>query len=129
MTKKIRIMVVDDIGETRKNLQRLLELEEDMIVIGEAANGEEAICSAKELQPDIILMDINMPVLDGIQTTKRITTELSHAAIIILSVQQEQEYIYKAMAAGAKEYLIKPPGCEELTQTIRRVYMVENNAN
>jgi pilus assembly protein CpaE len=91
VTKKIRIMVVDDIGETRKNLQRLLELEEDMIVIGEAANGEEAICSAKELQPDIILMDINMPVLDGIQTTKRITTELSHAAIIILSVQQEQE--------------------------------------
>ncbi|WP_132015467.1 response regulator [Hydrogenispora ethanolica] len=123
MTAKIRIMVVDDTWETCNNLQRLLELEEDIQVVGTASNGEEALRFAKVLLPDIVLMDINMPVMNGIQTTEQMTIELPQTAIIMLSVQAEQEYIRQAKAAGASEYLIKPPSIEALTQAVRRVYL------
>ncbi len=121
MATKIKILVVDDIAETRKNLRKLLELEEDMFVIGEASNGAEAIACALNLHPDVILMDINMPIMDGIQATQHLTSEARQMSIIILSVQGEQEYLRKAMAAGAREYLIKPPSSEELVQTVRKV--------
>jgi pilus assembly protein CpaE len=123
LTAKIRIMVVDDTWETCNNLQRLLELEEDIQVVGTASNGEEALRFAKVLLPDIVLMDINMPVMNGIQTTEQMTIELPQTAIIMLSVQAEQEYIRQAKAAGASEYLIKPPSIEALTQAVRRVYL------
>jgi pilus assembly protein CpaE len=123
LTAKIRIMVVDDTWETCNNLQRLLELEEDIQVVGTASNGEEALQFAKVLLPDIVLMDINMPVMNGIQTTEQMTIELPQTAIIMLSVQAEQEYIRQAKAAGASEYLIKPPSIEALTQAVRRVYL------
>jgi pilus assembly protein CpaE len=116
-------MVVDDTWETCNNLQRLLELEEDIQVVGTASNGEEALRFAKVLLPDIVLMDINMPVMNGIQTTEQMTIELPQTAIIMLSVQAEQEYIRQAKAAGASEYLIKPPSIEALTQAVRRVYL------
>jgi pilus assembly protein CpaE len=125
VTAKIRLMIVDDIPETRENLRKLLQLEDDIEVVGEAGNGEEALLLAKRLKPDIVLMDINMPVMDGIQSTERMTVEQPQVGIIILSVQGEQEYLRKAMAAGAREYLIKPPGSSELLQTVRRVYEFE----
>ena len=118
-------MIVDDTPETRKNLRKLLEFEDDMEVVGEAGNGQEAIELATQIRPDVVLMDVNMPVMDGIQATERMSLNLPQVAIIILSVQGEQEYLRKAMSAGAREYLTKPPGSEELIQTIRRVYEIE----
>lgn len=122
---KIGILVVDDIAETRDNIKRLLYFEPDMEVIGEAENGEVALRLAEKLLPDILLMDINMPVLDGISATEQIAMAVPGAGIIIMSVQGEQEYLKKAMMAGAREYMIKPFSSDELAQTIRRVYDFE----
>jgi pilus assembly protein CpaE len=125
LAAKIRLLIVDDVAETRANLCKLLLLEDHIEVVGEAGNGEEALQLAKELKPDVVLMDINMPVMDGILATERMTVELPQIAIIILSVQGEGEYLRKAMAAGARDYLTKPPGSDELLQTIQRVYELE----
>ncbi len=122
---KIRVMIVDDTKDTRTNLKRLLELEADIEVVGEAGDGQEGIQLAHQLNPDIILMDINMPVLDGIHATEQMTVQLPSIGIIMLSVQGEQEYLRKAMAAGARDYLTKPPSSEDLLQTIHRVFEME----
>lgn len=129
MADKIRLLIVDDISETRANLCKLLTFDETFEVVGEAENGEQAISRARELNPDVILMDINMPVLDGIQATERITVELPQVGIVILSVQGEQEYLRKAMAAGARDYLTKPPSSDDLINTIRRVYESQKKRN
>lgn len=123
--EKITILIADDIGETRDNIKRLLSFEPDMEVIGEAATGEEAVRQAERLQPDVILMDINMPVLDGIGATEIISMRVPQTSIIIISVQGEQEYLKKSMVAGAREYLVKPFSSEELAETIRRVCQLE----
>ncbi len=125
MAGKIRIMVVDDIAKVRTNLRQLLELEAEIEVVGEAADGKEALTLARELNPDLVIMDIGMPVMDGIQATEIMTVELPQTAIIILSCQDESEYLRKAMAVGARDYLTKPSGREELLQTIHRVYELE----
>lgn len=125
MAEKIRIMVVDDIAKVRSNLRQLLELEPEIEVVGEAANGEEALILGRQCNPDLVIMDIGMPVMDGIQATEIMTVELPQTAIIILSCQDEGEYLRKAMAAGARDYITKPPGREELLQTIHRVYELE----
>ncbi|HYH04982.1 MAG TPA: response regulator, partial [Bacillota bacterium] len=129
MTDKIRLLIVDDIAETRANLRKLLMFDETFEVVGEAENGEDALHRSRELNPDVILMDINMPVMDGIQATERITVELPHVGIIILSVQGEQEYLRKAMAAGARDYLTKPPSSDDLINTIRQVYESQKKRN
>lgn len=121
----INILIADDIAETRENIKRLLYFEEDMKIVGEAADGEEAVKLAEKLQPDIILMDINMPVLDGISATELISVRFPKISIIIMSVQGEQEYLKKAMMAGAREYMVKPFSSDELTGTIKRVYELE----
>lgn len=122
MAGQIKLLIVDDMAETRINLSKLLFFDERIIVVGEAGNGLEAIEHARKLQPDVILMDINMPVMDGITATQRIAAETPQAGIVILSVQGEPEYFRKALAAGASDYLIKPPASDDLTQTIHQVY-------
>ncbi|MDA8235367.1 MAG: response regulator [Clostridia bacterium] len=122
---KIKVLIVDDIAETRENVKRLMYFEEDMEVVGEAGNGEEAVTLAEKLRPDIILMDINMPVMDGITSTEQISLKLPRAGIIIMSVQGEQEYLKKAMMAGAREYMVKPFSSDELAETIRKVFDFE----
>lgn len=124
-SKKIRVLIVDDVAETRENVGKLLLLEDDIQVAGEAGNGEEAIALSRTLQPDVVLMDINMPIMDGITATEKLTMEMPQVGIIIMSVQGEQEYLRKAMMAGAREYLIKPPSGDDLVATVRRVYEVE----
>lgn len=121
----IKILIADDLTETRENIKRLLYFEKDMMVVGEAADGEEAIRETEKLNPDILLMDINMPVMDGITATERISLKYPKTAIIIVSVQGEQEYLKKAMVAGAREYMVKPFSSDELVNTIRRVYDFE----
>ncbi|MEW6661241.1 MAG: AAA family ATPase [Bacillota bacterium] len=126
---KIQVLIVDDVAQTRKEIHRLLQFENDMTVVGEASNGQEAVALALELQPDVILMDINMPVIDGITATQRISMEVPKAATIIISIQGEHEYLKKAMMAGAREYLVKPLASEELVFAIRRVYELAQTRN
>ncbi|KKM11857.1 hypothetical protein SY88_06650 [Clostridiales bacterium PH28_bin88] len=122
---KIRVLVADDVSQTRKEIQRLLSFEEDMVVIGEAVNGEEAVRLAEELLPDVVLMDVNMPVMDGIAATEQISLRVPQVATIIVSIQGEHEYLKKAMVAGAREYLVKPLNSHELAAAIRNVYQME----
>lgn len=117
----ITVVIADDIVNTREDVKRLLFFEEDIKVVGEASDGEEAIKVVKDLKPDVVLMDINMPGIDGIAATERITDKVPQTAVVIISIQGEQEYLRKAMAAGASEYLVKPFSSQELADAIRRV--------
>ncbi|RMF05259.1 MAG: response regulator [Chloroflexi bacterium] len=122
--KTIRLLLVDDIPETRENLRKLLFFESDIEVIGAATDGEEGIQMAIELQPDIVLMDINMPGVDGITASERISQQVPFTQIIMMSVQGEADYLRRSMLAGAREFLIKPFTSDELVQSIRRVYQL-----
>lgn len=115
-----RVLIADDIAGTREDIKRLLYFEEDIKVVGEAADGEEALRLTETLQPDVVLMDINMPRMDGIQATELISMQFPEVAVVIISIQGEQEYLRKAMAAGARDYLVKPFNSSELAETIRR---------
>ncbi|MCL4867918.1 MAG: response regulator [Anaerolineae bacterium] len=122
MADKIRILIVDDLPETRENVRKLLQFESDVEVIAQAGNGEQAIEMAKKHVPDVILMDINMPGIDGIGACQRITQAVPVSQIIIMSVQSESDYLRRAMLAGARDFLTKPMSGEELITAIRRVY-------
>jgi pilus assembly protein CpaE len=117
---KIRVLVVDDISETRENVRKLLQFENDIEVAGAARSGKEGIQLARELDPDVILMDINMPDVDGITATEEIRSKSPHIQIVILSVQGDQNYMRRAMLAGARDFLTKPPMGDELISAIRR---------
>jgi pilus assembly protein CpaE len=118
---KIRVLIVDDIAETRENIRRLLQFERDMEVVGGARTGKEAISLAHDVKPHVILMDINMPDMDGITATENILKDVPGTQIIILSVQSEPDYMRRAMLAGARDFLTKPPSADELVTTIRKV--------
>jgi len=121
---KIRLLLVDDIPETRENLRKLLFFESDVEVVGAAANGEEGVQMAIELQPDIVLMDINMPGMDGISASEQISQKAPFTQIIMMSVQGEADYLRRSMLAGAREFLIKPFSSDELISSIRRVHQL-----
>jgi pilus assembly protein CpaE len=118
--EKIRVLIVDDIAETRENVRKLLQFESDIEVVGAARSGREAIDLSKELTPDVVLMDINMPDMDGITATEKIKKIISYSQIVILSVQSDPNYMRRAMLAGARDFLAKPPTVDELTSAIRR---------
>ncbi len=117
---KIRTLIVDDIAETRENVRKLLQFESDIEVVGAARSGKEGIQLAQELDPDVILMDINMPDIDGISATETIRQHSPHIQVVILSVQGDQNYMRRAMLAGARDFLTKPPMGDELISAIRR---------
>lgn len=118
----ITILLVDDIAETRENIKKMLAFEPDMKVVGSAGTGREGVALAKELKPNIIIMDINMPDMDGIQATTLITEAVPTTAVIMMSVQTDPDYLRRAMLAGARNFLGKPIGMEELYNTIRTVH-------
>jgi pilus assembly protein CpaE len=120
--ERIRVLIVDDIAETRENLRKLLSFDTDIEVVGAASSGLEGIELVKQFQPHIVLMDINMPGMDGITATETILRESPTAQVVILSVQGETDYLRRAMLAGARDFLTKPPSGDELMGTIRRVY-------
>jgi len=118
--EKIRVMIVDDVSETRENVRKLLQFESDVDVVGAARTGKEAIQLSLDLNPDVILMDINMPDMDGIAATEAIRAKQPAVQVVILSVQGDQNYMRRAMLAGARDFLTKPPMGDELISAIRR---------
>lgn len=124
-TEKIRILIVDDIVETRDNLAKLIGFESDMEIVGTASSGQQAIDQAKRERPNVILMDINMPDMDGITATEIISNTVPESPIIMMSVQSEQDYLRRSMLAGAREYLVKPFSADEMVSAIRHVNELE----
>jgi len=118
--EKIRVLIVDDIAETRENIRKLLQFESDVEVVAAARTGREAIQLSQELQPDVVLMDINMPDMDGITATETIRQKMPHVQVVIVSVQGDQNYMRRAMHVGACDFLTKPPMADELSAAIRR---------
>ena len=125
MADKIRILVVDDIIETRENLAKLIGFEPDMTIVASADGGQQAVEFAKRDRPDVILMDINMPDMDGITATEIIANTVPGSPIIMMSVQGEQDYLRRSMLAGAREFLVKPFSADELVNAIRHVHEIE----
>jgi len=117
---KIRVLIVDDISETRENIRKLLQFEKDLEVVGAASSGRSGVEQSRELKPDVVLMDINMPDMDGITATEMIRKHNPATQIVILSVQGDPNYMRRAMLAGARDFLTKPPSVDELTGAIRR---------
>ncbi|MHB8134169.1 MAG: response regulator [Anaerolineaceae bacterium] len=117
---KIRVLIVDDIQETRENIRRMLQFDSSIDIIGEARTGREAIDQSHSLLPDVVIMDINMPDMDGLVATEAIRKRLPYIQIIILSVQYDSSYMRRAMLAGARDFLSKPPMIDELTNAIRQ---------
>ena len=117
---KIRVIIVDDVSETRENVRKLLQFESDVDVVGVARTGREAIQLSQDMQPDVVLMDINMPDMDGISATEAIRAKQPAVQVVILSVQGDQNYMRRAMLAGARDFLTKPPMGDELISAIRR---------
>ncbi len=119
MSEKIKIIIADDQRLMREGLKTILGLEEDMSVLGTAANGEEALELCRKLSPDIVLMDIRMPVVDGVEATSLITKEGLAAKVIVVTTFDDDELIIKALKAGAKTYLLKDLPSEKLLAVIR----------
>ena len=127
MTDKIRVLLVDDILETRDHLTKLLGFEKDVEVVGAAASGAEAVDMAARMLPDVVLMDINMPEMDGIAATELLMARVPSASVVMMSVQGEADYLRRSMLAGAREFLVKPFSSDELTASIRQVYARERD--
>jgi pilus assembly protein CpaE len=117
---KFRVLVVDDVAETRENVRKLLQFESDIEVVATARNGKEAIQFSQEVGPDVVLMDINMPDMDGIAATEQIRQKMPFIQVVILSVQGDQNYMRRALQVGARDFLTKPPMPDELVSAIRR---------
>jgi len=117
----IRVVVADDQGMVRSGFSTLLNAQPDIQVIGEAVNGQEAIARAAELRPDVILMDVRMPVLDGLQATRQISALDIGPRILILTTFDLDDYVYEALRAGASGFLLKDASAGELAEAVRVV--------
>lgn len=121
MGKKIKVLAVDDHRLVREGLTNLLRIHPEIEVVGEAADGDEAVAKTRTLEPDVILMDISMPGMNGITATKLIKKELPEAKIIMLTMLDQEGYVYEAVKAGATGYLLKNTGLEDLVKAIKEV--------
>ncbi len=121
----IKVLIVDDIPETRDHLARLLSMEQEIDVAGGAGSGEEAIRMAMELRPDVIVMDINMPGMDGVAAAEIISQRLPTSPIVMMSVHGEAEQLKRSLSAGAREFLVKPFSADEFATTIRNLHQRE----
>lgn len=122
----IKLLIVDDHTVVRDGLTAVLGRQGDFTVVGEATNGLEAVERARELKPDVILMDLRMPELDGVEAMRRIRAEDPNARFIILTTYDSDEYIFEAIEAGAKGYLLKDASREELFEAVRAVHRGES---
>jgi DNA-binding NarL/FixJ family response regulator len=117
----IRLLLVDDQGIVREGLRSLLDAKPDLEVIGEAENGQQAVEQALALQPDVILMDVRMPIMDGVAATKQLQQQAPHLKVLVLTTFDEDDYVARAMRHGAKGYLLKDTPSDELAVAIRAV--------
>ncbi len=124
-TSTISVLIVDDHTLIREGLRQLLALEQDLQVVGEAADGPDALQKIRQLQPDVVLMDVQMPIIDGITLTRQITQEFPTIAVIILTIYQQDQKMLQAMKNGARGYLLKSASVLEVTQAIRKVHSGE----
>ncbi|HXE73018.1 MAG TPA: response regulator transcription factor, partial [Candidatus Nitrosotenuis sp.] len=120
--ERIRLLVVDDYTLVREGFVRMLELCPDFEVVGQASSAREALERCRLLQPDVVLMDIRLPEINGIEATRLIKQQWAHIEVIILSMYDEDEYVMEAVKAGATGYLLKDVSREQLFQTIKIVY-------
>lgn len=118
----IRVLLVDDQSLIRQGLKALLELEADLQIVGEADNGQAAIALVETLQPDVVLMDIRMPLVDGVAATREIEKRFTNTKVLVLTTFDDDEYVAQAMGYGAKGYLLKDTPSEELAAAIRAVH-------
>jgi DNA-binding NarL/FixJ family response regulator len=120
-TKKMRVFLADDHGVVREGLRLLVNSQPDMVVVGEASDGEAAWREAKALQPDIVLMDVSMPKLNGVQATERLKLSCPNVKIIALSAYSDAAHVRQLLASGASSYVLKNTAAEELIRAIRAV--------
>lgn len=121
-TAVVNVLLVDDHTLMREGLRQLLELEDDIRIVGEAVDGFDALKQVRKLRPEVVLMDIRMPMLDGIAVTRQLTYEFPSIAVIILTMNREHSQVLQAMKNGAKGYLLKSASSQEVAQAIRAVY-------
>ena len=115
----IRVLLVDDQALFREGLETLLSVHQDIRVIGHACNGQEALNIAEQLKPDVVLMDVRMPMMDGVRATRRLMKAQPQAKVIVLSTFDDDEYIFDALRAGAVGYLLKDVASKQLVEAIR----------
>jgi DNA-binding NarL/FixJ family response regulator len=125
MIDQIKILIVDDQALFREGLNTLLSVQDDFHVVGEAANGEEAISMAKRYQPDVVLMDLRMPVLDGVSAVKQLQNEEVSSKVIFLTTFDDDEYVFEGLQAGAVGYLLKDVSSEKLFEAVRAAALGE----
>ena len=121
MTERIRILLVDDQRLMREGLRILLELEPDLEIAGEATNGQEALDAYAEIEPDVVLMDVRMPGMDGVEATWRLRERWPSALVIILTTFDDDEYVFEGLRAGARGYLLKDVSGQDLADAVRTV--------
>jgi DNA-binding NarL/FixJ family response regulator len=117
----INLILADDHAVVRAGTRQLLERQPDLRVVGEAADGEEAVRLAKELKPHVVVMDVRMPKMSGVEATRRIKQELPEVAVLVLTAHDDDEYVFALLQAGANGYLLKTAEMEELVKAIRAV--------
>lgn len=119
---KIRIVIAEDHAVVRQGTRQLLERYPDMDVIGEAADGEEAVARVRDLKPDVVIMDVRMPRLSGIEATRKIKEESPGVAVLALTAHDDDEYVFALLDAGANGYLLKTTEVDELVRAVRAVH-------
>jgi DNA-binding NarL/FixJ family response regulator len=119
--KKIRVLIVDDQALIRTGIATLLARKADIEVVGQAGNGQEALEQAAALSPDVVLMDVMMPVMDGVEATRRLSAQGQRPAVIILSTFRDDEHVFRGIAAGARGYLLKDVDHRALAEAVRTV--------
>ncbi|MBF0499522.1 MAG: response regulator [Candidatus Riflebacteria bacterium] len=122
LQQRIKVLIADDMVELRSNVRRMLSSAENILVVAECEDGEDALKKVVEFAPHIILMDINMPKIDGLKATEMLAKDHPEIQVVIMSVQSEQEYFRRAMKAGAKDFLTKPFSSSDLIETITNVF-------
>lgn len=118
----IRVVLVDDSAEILSNIERMLCFEPDIEVVGTANDGESGLQVVRETRPDVVLLDINMPGMDGLTTARAVTSSVQGTQVIMMSVQDDMDYLRRAMLAGARDYILKPLDIDEVASKVRQVY-------
>jgi DNA-binding NarL/FixJ family response regulator len=124
-----RILIADDHALVREGLRTMLSGEDGLRVVGEANDGREALSMCRELEPDLVLMDVRMPVMDGLEATRRIKQEMPHTSVVMVTMHENPDYLFEAIKAGAAGYVLKDASGERLLEAVRRTLEGESPLN